>query len=290
MLQAFAKVRSVVRMTSSSDTLRQLRQLGGQVERMRTETRTFLEGKERQLGEIQQQIQLICSGLVSASASPLGGVPPYGGTKRPLDLENRSGTAANKRTKEEAKFIGAGIMSGEAKFTISQENGGTTGQAFMVTADGFTEVYTDGACPNNGKSEAKAGVGVWWGDGHSLNYSRRVTGDKQTNNVAEIQAAIVAIRQAVKAEKKKLVIHTDSQFLINCVTKWMQGWKKKGWKTATGQAVKNQDDLMVLDSLLAANRGLEIRWSHVKGHSGNRGNDEADRLAVEGANMSSYRK
>ena len=47
-----------------------------------------------------------------------------------------------------------------------------------MTADGFTEVYTDGACPNNGKSEARAGVGVWWGDGHGLNYSRRVTGDK----------------------------------------------------------------------------------------------------------------
>ena len=66
MLRASSLVRSVirrevgslVRMTSSSDTLRQLRQLGGQVERMRTETRTFLESKERQLGEIQQQIQV----------------------------------------------------------------------------------------------------------------------------------------------------------------------------------------------------------------------------------------
>ena len=48
---------------------------------------------------------------------------------------------------------------------------------------------------------------------------------RQTNNVAEIQAGIVAIRQAVAARRSKLVIHTDSQFLISCVTQWMQGWK-----------------------------------------------------------------
>ena len=53
----------------------------------------------------------------------------------------------------------------------------------------------------------------------------RVPTCRQTNNVAEIQAGVVAIRQAVVAERKKLVIHTDSQFLIDCVTKWMQGWK-----------------------------------------------------------------
>ena len=60
---------------------------------------------------------------------------------------------------------------------------------------------------------------------------------RQTNNVAEIQAGIVAIRQAVAARRSKLVIHTDSQFLISCVTQWMQGWKVRtkvregeGWK------------------------------------------------------------
>ena len=48
----------------------------------------------------------------------------------------------------------------------------------QVNQEGFTEVYTDGACPNNGKGGARAGVGVWWGAEHPLNYSRRATGDK----------------------------------------------------------------------------------------------------------------
>ena len=96
---------------------------------------------------------------------------------------------------------------------------------------------------------------------------------RQTNNVAEIQAAVVAVRQAVTAGRDKLLIHTDSEYLINCVTKWMQGWKvggsaggfvtlsqKKGWKTASGQVAKNKDDLEKLDKLILANKGLVIRW------------------------------
>jgi len=155
----------------------------------------------------------------------------------------------------------------------------------QVTGDGFTEVYTDGACPNNGRGGARAGVGVYWGDHHPLNYSSRVEGDMQTNNVAEIQAAVVAVRQAVTAGRDKLLIHTDSEYLINCVTKWMQGWKKKGWKTASGQVAKNKDDLEKLDKLILANKGLVIRWNHVRGHSNIPGNEAADRLAVAGANM-----
>ena len=77
--------------------------------------------------------------------------------------------------------------------------------------DGWVQVYTDGACPDNGKEAARAGVGVWWGPGHRLNMSRRVYGPRETNNVAEIQAICLAITQAVHANIRKLQINTDSR-------------------------------------------------------------------------------
>lgn len=93
---------------------------------------------------------------------------------------------------------------------------------FNEDSDGFVEVYTDGACSSNGRLGAKAGLGVYWGDGHSLNTSEPVSG-RATNNCGEIQAATVAIKQALDNSIKKLAINTDSQFLINSVTKWMPG-------------------------------------------------------------------
>lgn len=260
---------------SSSEAVKQLRALNSQVEKLREETRSFLETKDRQFGELQQNIQLICSGLVSDSATPLGAARTastsngFSGMKRSSEdfLNDALDAVETKKRKEE-------------KPELKQKLGGGR---FSVTEDGFTEVYTDGACPNNGKSGARAGVGVWWGDSHPLNYSARVTGDKQTNNAAEIQAATVSIKQGVDQGLSKLLIHTDSQFLISCITQWVKGWKSKGWKTATGQPVKNKEDLMELDNLILRNKGLNIKWNHVKGHSNIRGNEEADRLAVAGS-------
>lgn len=154
----------------------------------------------------------------------------------------------------------------------------------FVTIDDFVHVYTDGACPNNGKGAAKAGIGVWWNHGHFLNLSKRVIGQKQTNNVAEIQAINMALTQAITAGVPKLQVNTDSQFVINSVTQWIPGWKRKGWKTASGQEVKNKDDFIELDRIMQRKGSMEIRWNHVKGHSDVEGNIEADKLAVEGAN------
>jgi len=260
-------------MASMADTMRQLRALSSTVGRLREETRRFLETKDRELGEVESSIQAIQTSLTAAAAAPL---PAAGGTKRPLDGRPE---ATNKRVREEVKL--GDELRKEEKSAVKEE--GAAGASFMVTADGYTEVYTDGACPNNGRGGARAGVGVYWGDHHPLNYSSRVEGDMQTNNVAEIQAAVVAIRQAVTAGRDKLIIHTDSEYLINCVTKWMQGWKKRGWKTASGQVAKNKEDLEKLDKLLLANKGLAIRWNHVRGHSNIPGNEAADRLAVAGA-------
>ena len=107
---------------------------------------------------------------------------------------------------------------------------------------------------------------------------------KQTNNVAEIQAALKAISQAEEEGLRKLVIHTDSMFLVNCATKWISIWKSNGWKKKSGQPVQNKEDLEILDSFLTKDT-LEVRWKHVTGHSQVVGNEEADRLAFSGAQL-----
>ncbi|KAJ1150082.1 hypothetical protein NDU88_002880 [Pleurodeles waltl] len=75
-------------------------------------------------------------------------------------------------------------------------------------------VYTDGCCASNGRSGARAGIGVYWGENHPLNVSERLSG-RQTNQRAEIQAACTAVAQARSQNIKKLDVCTDSKFTIN---------------------------------------------------------------------------
>ncbi|XP_051469918.1 ribonuclease H1 [Apus apus] len=143
----------------------------------------------------------------------------------------------------------------------------------------FAVVYTDGCCSGNGRNRAKAGIGVYWGPGHPLNTSERLPG-RQTNQRAEIHAACKAIEQAKSQNIKKLIIYTDSKFTINGITSWVDNWKTNGWRTSSGGSVINKEDFERLDNL---SKGIEIQWMHVPGHAGFQGNEEADRLAREGA-------
>ncbi|NP_001272818.1 ribonuclease H1 [Echinops telfairi] len=146
----------------------------------------------------------------------------------------------------------------------------------------FVVVYTDGCCSSNGRRRARAGIGVYWGPGHPLNVGIRLPG-RQTNQRAEIHAACKAIEQAKTENIKKLVLYTDSMFTINGITNWVKGWKKNGWRTSTGKEVINKEDFVELDKLT---QGMDIQWMHIPGHSGFVGNEEADRLAREGAKKS----
>lgn len=143
-------------------------------------------------------------------------------------------------------------------------------------------VYTDGCCSSNGRKRARAGIGVYWGPGHPLNVGIRLPG-RQTNQRAEIHAACKAIMQARAQNISKLVLYTDSMFTINGITSWVHGWKKNGWRTSAGKDVINKEDFMELDKLT---QGMDITWMHIPGHSGFVGNEEADRLAREGAKQS----
>ena len=146
--------------------------------------------------------------------------------------------------------------------------------------NGYVHVYTDGSCENNGRAGARAGCGIFWADGHPWNNG--IPASRATNNAAEIEAITEAVKKAHAEGIKKLKIHTDSKFALQCVNEWMPGWKKKGWKTATGQPVKNRAELEVLDRAITESE-IKISWEHVRGHIGIHGNERADALARMGA-------
>ncbi len=135
------------------------------------------------------------------------------------------------------------------------------------------EAFTDGACRGN------PGPGGW---GALLRYGdneRELWGGERetTNNRMELTAAI----QALAALKRpcNVDLYTDSQYVRKGITEWLANWKRKGWKTAAGKPVKNQDLWELLDREAARHA---VRWHWVKGHSGHSDNERADELANRG--------
>ncbi|BAZ30246.1 ribonuclease H [Cylindrospermum sp. NIES-4074] len=148
----------------------------------------------------------------------------------------------------------------------------------MSTQRTIQSIYTDGACTGNPGPGGWAVV-IYYNDGsvHEMGDASRHT----TNNKMEMQAAIAALQfLEASAQTEPITLYTDSEYLINCVTKWVQGWKKKGWKKSDGNPVQNQDLLETLDEL---NSRL-VKWQHVRGHSGNIGNERCDVIARSFAN------
>ncbi|MBV5261972.1 ribonuclease HI [Synechococcus moorigangaii CMS01] len=134
-------------------------------------------------------------------------------------------------------------------------------------------IYTDGGCIHN-PGPGGWGVVVQFSDG-----SVWEMGDRQpetTNNRMEMQAAIQAL-EFVQTHSPHTPVRllTDSKYVIDGITKWIKGWQKKGWKTAAGKPVLNQDLWQQLNQL----NSPDITWCHVKGHSGEAGNERADAIA-----------
>lgn len=135
------------------------------------------------------------------------------------------------------------------------------------------EIFTDGACRGN------PGPGGW---GVLLRYKgteRELYGAEAetTNNRMELRAAIEGLR-ALK-EPCAVTLTTDSVYVKNGITSWLDGWKAKGWKTASRKPVKNVDLWQELDR---ENQRHQVQWHWVKGHSGHRENEMADQLANRG--------
>jgi len=134
-------------------------------------------------------------------------------------------------------------------------------------------IYTDGACKGN------PGPGGW---GVYMQYNEHIkemSGGEQetTNNRMELMAAIMAL-EALK-KPTAVALYTDSKYVLQGITEWMDNWKKKGWKTAAKKPVKNEDLWRRLDLAITKH---EINWIWVKGHSGDEGNEKADMLANRG--------
>lgn len=144
------------------------------------------------------------------------------------------------------------------------------------------EIWTDGACSSNGREDASGGIGVFFADGDPRNLSEALT-DRHTNQVAELQAAIRGIEICLnQSDAQRVLLHTDSKYVIDCVTKWIHAWHKNDWKTAKGYVVKNKALVSRLYELAFENdRGVSVEFKYVRAHDGNYGNEQADRLAKQ---------
>ena len=141
-------------------------------------------------------------------------------------------------------------------------------------------IYTDGSCINNGRSNATASIGVWI-DGHpELNVSEAVTTGPQTNQVAEL----LAIGRALDVSNDFDIINifTDSKYAMNCVTLWCINWERNGWKSSRGKAPTNMQTIKEVIQKLRRleSRGKRVLFTYVPGHSGDEGNEGAHRLAM----------
>lgn len=118
------------------------------------------------------------------------------------------------------------------------------------------------------------------------NVSEPLAGSVQTNQRAELTAILRALEITEPHQPVRIV--TDSQYSINCATVWAQSWERKGWKTASGEDVKNQDLVRGIRERVKEReaQGAATAFEWVKGHAMNPGNEAADRLAVAGANKS----
>lgn len=141
-----------------------------------------------------------------------------------------------------------------------------------MASDAATRVHiwTDGACSGN------PGPGGWGAIlVHGTIEKELAGGEPQTtNNRMELMAAIAAL-EALKRHCH-VTLHTDSRYVMDGITKWIAGWKAKGWKTASRDPVKNEDLWRRLD---AARDRHDVTWRWVRGHDGDPMNERADALA-----------
>ena len=176
------------------------------------------------------------------------------------------------------KQMTAVVQEAEDEDAVQEEE-----DAVQEEEDGKVKVFCAGFCINNGKPEARAGVGVYWGQADARNKSCRVRGIKQTTRTAEVQAATMAIQEATRNMISGLQVNTD-KFVFTSVTEDMKKWKQKGWRSARGKDLKNKNDWQELDQQLqtAEENNVNIEW---KLWTGGEGKNEATNLATEGAHL-----
>ena len=139
-------------------------------------------------------------------------------------------------------------------------------------------IYTDGACSGN------PGPGGWCAILEYQGREKMISGGEEstTNNRMELMAVIVALEALNRP--CEVEVHSDSQYVVNAFNKhWIDGWKKRGWKTANKQPVKNRD---LWERLLTAKSKHKVEFIWVKGHAGHELNERCDELATTAADGS----
>lgn len=140
-------------------------------------------------------------------------------------------------------------------------------------SDAKVEIFTDGACSGN------PGPGGWGAILRFNGQEKELSGgaSETTNNRMELTAAIEALNTLKRP--CSIILSTDSSYVKDGITKWLFGWKRNGWKTASKKPVKNEELWKALDEAVQRH---EIDWRWVKGHAGHEENERADALARAG--------
>ena len=141
---------------------------------------------------------------------------------------------------------------------------------------GAVEAFTDGACRGN-PGPGGWGVLLRWGE-----HERELSGGDAdtTNNRMELMAAIMALETLKRP--MQVVLTTDSEYVRNGITRWIKGWKARGWRTADKKPVKNVELWQRLD---AAAGKHQVDWRWTRGHAGHPDNERVDRLARDAAEV-----
>jgi ribonuclease HI len=139
--------------------------------------------------------------------------------------------------------------------------------------DQIVEIFCDGACSGNPGPGGYGAVLRYGGRVKELSGGARDT----TNNRMEMTAAIEALRQLKRP--CRVLITTDSQYLVKGMTEWIAGWQRKGWRNSKKEPVVNKD---LWELLLILTKSHSVQWKWVKGHDGHVENERCDQLAREG--------
>lgn len=137
----------------------------------------------------------------------------------------------------------------------------------------IVEIFCDGACSGNPGPGGYGAILRYEGRMKELSGGSRDT----TNNRMEMTAAIEALRQLKRP--CKILITTDSQYLVKGMTEWISGWQKRGWRNSKKEPVVNKD---LWELLLDLTKSHEVEWKWVKGHAGHIENERCDQLARNG--------
>ena len=179
----------------------------------------------------------------------------------------------------------------KSSFYLNRKNGFQGWFAWKENEMNQVKVFIDGSCLSNGSTNARCGLGVFYVDaeGEEHCFSKKITGDKMTNNVAELCAIRYALDliEETGDKKSRYTLYSDSQYSIKCVTVWCNKWIRNNWCTAKGDPVKNKD--LIRETVKKLKKATNVSLVYVKAHQDSStdplhiGNNRADELARQAA-------